>query len=77
MCSIWLPLDRIPKDNCLEFVAGSHRWPMFAPFFFSTGELYPEYKDGSKVASLLIVVLMLGLTRCTTTSYRGSLPSKT
>lgn len=25
-CSLWLILDPVPKDTCLEFVAGSHRW---------------------------------------------------
>ena len=26
VCSIWLPLDRVPRDTCAEWVAGSHRW---------------------------------------------------
>jgi ectoine hydroxylase-related dioxygenase (phytanoyl-CoA dioxygenase family) len=24
--SLWVPLDRVPEDAALEFVAGSHRW---------------------------------------------------
>jgi ectoine hydroxylase-related dioxygenase (phytanoyl-CoA dioxygenase family) len=24
--SIWIPMDRVPRDRTLEFVAGSHRW---------------------------------------------------
>lgn len=47
VCSIWIPLDQIPQENCLEFVAGSHRWPTFAPFRFSDGKVYPEYENGS------------------------------
>jgi ectoine hydroxylase-related dioxygenase (phytanoyl-CoA dioxygenase family) len=27
ICSIWLPLDPIPEESCVEFVAGSHLWP--------------------------------------------------
>ncbi len=26
LCSIWLPLDPVPRAACPEFVAGSHRW---------------------------------------------------
>ena len=26
LCSIWLPLDPVPRRACPEFVAGSHRW---------------------------------------------------
>jgi ectoine hydroxylase-related dioxygenase (phytanoyl-CoA dioxygenase family) len=26
VCSIWLPLDPVPRSTCPEFVAGSHRW---------------------------------------------------
>ncbi len=25
-CSLWLALDEVPKETCVEFVAGSHRW---------------------------------------------------
>jgi ectoine hydroxylase-related dioxygenase (phytanoyl-CoA dioxygenase family) len=25
-CSLWIPLDRVPRDTAIEFVAGSHRW---------------------------------------------------
>lgn len=24
--SFWIPLDPVPKETCVEFVAGSHRW---------------------------------------------------
>ena len=26
VCSIWLPLDPVPRETCVEFVAGSHLW---------------------------------------------------
>ena len=26
VCSIWVPLDPLPRETCVEFVAGSHRW---------------------------------------------------
>lgn len=26
VCSIWLPLDPVPRETCVEFVAGSHHW---------------------------------------------------
>ena len=36
-CSIWLPLDTVPKKSGLEFVAGSHRLgKMFMPIKFLT-----------------------------------------
>lgn len=25
-CSLWIPLDKVPRDTSPEFVAGSHRW---------------------------------------------------
>ncbi len=32
VCSLWLPLDPVPRCVCPEFVAGSHRWGrLFAP----------------------------------------------
>ncbi len=34
--SIWLPLDPVPRDTCVEFVAGSHRWgKLFRPRKFT------------------------------------------
>ena len=26
LCSLWVPLDPVPRETCPEFVAGSHRW---------------------------------------------------
>lgn len=36
--SLWLPLDPVPRDTCVEYVRGSHRWGRwFAPRFFRQG----------------------------------------
>lgn len=41
VCSVWMPLDPVPKETCLEFVAGSHRWNQtFAPIRFADGQPY-------------------------------------
>ncbi len=41
--SIWLPLDPVPNDVCVEFIRGSHRWERwFAPQFFKAGN--PELR---------------------------------
>lgn len=40
VCSIWLPLDPIPKESCVEYVAGSHNWPAFSPYHFADGTPY-------------------------------------
>lgn len=26
VCSLWIPLDPVSRETCVEFVAGSHRW---------------------------------------------------
>ena len=44
-CSLWIPLDAVPEDTCIEFVAGSHRWGrQFLPRMFS-GEDYIRCDD--------------------------------
>lgn len=41
LCSIWLPLDAVPKSACPEFVAGSHRsGVLYYPRFFINHENY-------------------------------------
>ena len=40
VCSVWLPLDPVSRDNSLEFVAGSHLWPEYSPYHFSDGTPY-------------------------------------
>ena len=43
VCSLWLVLDEVPRETCLEFVAGSHRWGRwFSPERFNRTPLYEE-----------------------------------
>ena len=45
-CSLWIPLDPVAKDTCVEFVAGSHRWgKRFMPSDF-VGVQYDRQDDG-------------------------------
>jgi ectoine hydroxylase-related dioxygenase (phytanoyl-CoA dioxygenase family) len=38
ICSTWVPLDPVPRDTAVEYVAGSHRWGhWFAPKRFVDG----------------------------------------
>ncbi|XP_068210028.1 uncharacterized protein [Palaemon carinicauda] len=51
VCSLWMPVDPIPKETCVKFVAGSHLWPKwFHPKKFASENNYPlrsdEVKDG-------------------------------
>jgi ectoine hydroxylase-related dioxygenase (phytanoyl-CoA dioxygenase family) len=44
--SIWLPLDPVPKDICVQYVAGSHRWGRwFAPQYFNSGSTALQVAD--------------------------------
>lgn len=44
-CSLWIPLDPVPEDTCIEFVAGSHLWGrLFLPRMFS-GDDYIRSDD--------------------------------
>ncbi|XP_063587630.1 uncharacterized protein LOC134764880 isoform X1 [Penaeus indicus] len=27
VCSLWMPVDPVPRQTCVQFVAGSHLWP--------------------------------------------------
>ncbi|UYV76578.1 hypothetical protein LAZ67_14001247 [Cordylochernes scorpioides] len=44
-CSIWLPVDPVPREVSLKFLRGSHRWGrLYRPRKFATGLNYhPEY----------------------------------
>ncbi|MCH9674672.1 MAG: phytanoyl-CoA dioxygenase family protein [Gammaproteobacteria bacterium] len=43
VCSIWLCLDPVPKDVCVEFIAGSHRWgKWFTPKRFADHAEHPS-----------------------------------
>ena len=41
MCSLWLPLDPVPRETSLKFVKGSHAWGRwFVPRKFATSQNY-------------------------------------
>ncbi len=43
VCSIWLPLDPVAKENAVEYVRGSHLWQRsFLPYHFADGSPYRE-----------------------------------
>lgn len=43
VCSIWLPLDPVPQDVCVEFIKGSHRWgKWFTPKRFADHDEHPS-----------------------------------
>lgn len=43
VCSIWLPLDPVPQEVCVEFIKGSHRWgKWFTPKSFSDHGNHPS-----------------------------------
>ncbi|KAK7067221.1 hypothetical protein SK128_018000 [Halocaridina rubra] len=42
VCSLWMPVDPIPIETCVQFVAGSHLWPKwFHPRKFASERNYP------------------------------------
>jgi ectoine hydroxylase-related dioxygenase (phytanoyl-CoA dioxygenase family) len=44
--SLWLPLDPVSRDTCVEYVRGSHRWGQwFAPKFFRQGGVNLQVQD--------------------------------
>ena len=48
-CSLWVPLDPVPRKTAVEFIAGSHRWGrLFQPKKF-IGNDYPKSKDGFEI----------------------------
>eukprot|EP00457_Paulinella_chromatophora_P013823 gb/GEZN01014170.1/.p1 GENE.gb/GEZN01014170.1/~~gb/GEZN01014170.1/.p1 ORF type:complete len:302 (-),score=10.63 gb/GEZN01014170.1/:4-909(-) len=40
-CSLWIPLDPIPRSSTLRFLRGSHRGPWYIPRKFATLQNYP------------------------------------
>ncbi|MSP83874.1 MAG: phytanoyl-CoA dioxygenase [Alphaproteobacteria bacterium] len=49
LCSVWVPLDPVPRSACVEFVAGSHRWgKLFTPRRFGDHSEY-SYPAGTFV----------------------------
>ncbi|XP_042209659.1 uncharacterized protein LOC121857661 [Homarus americanus] len=42
VCSLWMPVDPVSLETCVQFVAGSHLWPRwFIPRMFATESNYP------------------------------------
>ena len=41
VCSIWLPLDIVPRETCVEFVKGSHNWEAHCPHHFAGRHALP------------------------------------
>ena len=53
VCSIWLPLDPVPREVCVEFVAGSHRWGRwFKPRKFVDHDDYDYPADWESVPDI-------------------------
>ena len=47
LCSVWVPLDPVARNVCVEFVAGSHRWgKLFTPLRFGDHSAY-SYPAGT------------------------------
>jgi ectoine hydroxylase-related dioxygenase (phytanoyl-CoA dioxygenase family) len=46
VCSIWMPLDPVARDVCIEYVAGSHRGEWYMPRRFVDMREY-DYKPGA------------------------------
>ena len=45
-CSLWIPLDPVPKETCVQFIAKSHRWgKWFTPTKF-VGTDYTNKDEG-------------------------------
>jgi ectoine hydroxylase-related dioxygenase (phytanoyl-CoA dioxygenase family) len=40
VCSMWIPVDRVPREVGMEFIAGSHRWQEHSPRRFQDGAAY-------------------------------------
>lgn len=40
VCSLWLPLDPIPREVSVEYIRGSHLWSAHNPYHFADGTPY-------------------------------------
>ena len=50
VCSIWVPLDVVPAETCVEFVAGSHGWgKWYTPRRFLDGTDHPTSNEGETI----------------------------
>lgn len=45
VCSIWTPVDPVPMDTCVQYVAGSHKWGWYYPKKFETTMDYKITKE--------------------------------
>ena len=47
VCSVWMPIDPVPRDSALEFIRGSHRWQdiFYRPSFFSDDGIHTFESD--------------------------------
>jgi ectoine hydroxylase-related dioxygenase (phytanoyl-CoA dioxygenase family) len=53
LAGFWITLDRIPADQSLEFVRGSHRGPLFAGTSFDANdETAPFYADWPRIPDI-------------------------
>jgi len=46
VCSLWIPVDPVPVEAAVQFVAGSHEGPLYLPRKFSDGRNYEYVPDG-------------------------------
>ena len=54
-CSIWIPVDYVPRESSLEFLAGSHKNGPYQPKLVSTGgteAFAPEYSKFKPVPAI-------------------------
>ena len=50
VCSVWIPLDPVPAEICVEFVAGSHRWgKWYKPRRFVDNIDHPTSNEGESI----------------------------
>lgn len=52
VCSVWTPIDSVPRESALEFIRGSHQWReiFYRPSFFSTPGTH-TFEDDSQQRS--------------------------
>ena len=56
VCSLWIPIDPVPKENSVRFVRGSHAWgKWFTPRKFATKRNYvPNDNERSEICFFLL-----------------------
>ena len=50
VCSVWTPIDSVPRESALEFIRGSHRWNevFYRPSFFSGAGTHTFENDSNE-----------------------------